>query len=277
MIKIVTDSNADLNSEQTAIFGVSAFGSSYVSFGDKSYRSIDVTPEKFHVMLKTEKEFPKTAAPSVGDFVEIYEKLRGNDVISIHTSRDLSGTIASAENAAKILGDDPKVVVIDTRMVNAGQVLFIAETRRMIDEGKSVEEIKAHLESQIPNARMHIVFDTLENLKRGGRVGSAQAFIGGVLQMKPILSIKHGKIEPLERVRTYQKAVARLKEIALNDLKGKPNPRLLVMHAAGAATAKPLAAEFADALNIPTPMILEAGPAVATHSGPGAVGVAYFV
>jgi DegV family protein with EDD domain len=122
---------------------------------------------------------------------------------------------------------------------------------------------------------MHFVLETLDNLKRGGRIGGAQALIGGVLQMKPILTIKHGKVEPLERVRTTGKAVARLKEIALEELNGKENPRVYIMHTASPDAAAQLAQEIGKALSIQTPTILEAGPAIATHAGPGALGIGY--
>jgi DegV family protein with EDD domain len=278
MIRIVTDSNADLSPAQAEQLGVSGMGYSYVNFGDKSYRTqLDLGNEQFQDMLKNNPIFPKTSAPSVGDYVDVYEKLKGEEVISIHISRDLSGTIGSAETAAGMMGNDPKIAIVDTRMVNAGQCLFIAEARRLIDAGKSLQEIQSHLQAMTSRCKMHIVFDTLENLKRGGRVGSAQAFIGGLLQMKPILSIKNGKIEPLERVRTMSKAVARLKEIIIADLKDIAAPSLMVMHAAAPAAADQLAADLGAALNISKPMVIEAGPAVATHSGPGALGAAYFV
>lgn len=278
MIRIVTDSNADLSPEQARQLGVAGMGYSYVNFGDKSYRTqVELSNDQFQEMLKTNPIFPKTAAPSVGDYVDIYEKLKGEEVLSIHISRDLSGTIGSAETAAQMMNGDPKIEIIDTRMVNAGEALYLAEARRLIDEGKSLAEIKATLEGLTSRCRMHIVFDTLENLKRGGRVGNAQAFIGGLLQMKPILTIKNGKIEPLERVRTLGKAVARLKEIVINDLKDVPSPRVMLLHAASLANANQLADELSTALKIAKPMIIEAGPAVAAHSGPGALGAAYFV
>ena len=278
MIRIVTDSNADLSPAQAEHFGVSGMGYSYVNFGDKSYRTqIDVNNEQFQEMLKSNPVFPKTSAPSVGDYVDVYERLKADQVISIHISRDLSGTIGSAETAAQMMNGTPEIAIVDTRMVNAGQCLFIAEARRLIDAGASLADIKSHLEALTSRVKMHIVFDTLENLKRGGRVGSAQAFIGGLLQMKPILSIKNGKIEPLERVRTMGKAVGRLKEIVTADLQANPTPRLMVMHAAAPQAATQLAAELAAALKIDVPMVIEAGPAVATHSGPGALGAAYFV
>jgi DegV family protein with EDD domain len=278
MIRIVTDSNADLSPAQAEALGVSGMGYSYVNFGEKSYRTqVDLSTEQFQEMLKTNPVFPKTSAPSIGDYVDVYRSLKGEEVISIHISRDLSGTIGSAETAAGMMEGDPVISIVDTRMVNAGQVLFIREARRMIDDGKSLADIKAHLEALTSRVKMHIVFDTVENLKRGGRIGGAQAFIGGLLQVKPILSIKNGKIEPLERVRTGPKAIGRLKEIITGDLQGNPAPNLIVMHAAAHTQAETLAKDLASLLKIETPMIIEAGPAVATHSGPGALGAAYFV
>ena len=189
----------------------------------------------------------------------------------------MSGTIASAESASIMMGGDPPVTVVDTRTVSAGMALLVLEGVKKAQQGATPAEIKAHVESLAPRTRMHFVLETLENLKRGGRIGGAQALIGGVLQMKPILTIKDGKVEPLERVRTSGKAVARLKEIVLQDLKGQPAPKLCIMHAAAPELAKQVADDLARELGIATPMLLEAGPAIATHAGPGAVGVGYIM
>jgi DegV family protein with EDD domain len=234
-----------------------------------------MAPAEFHARVKSDPNFPKTSQPSVGDFVQVYEQMKGDQVLSIHISRDLSGTIASAESAAQMMNGSPEVTVVDTRQVSAGMAVLVAEAAELVQAGKSPAEIKAHVESLIPRARMHFVLETLDNLKRGGRVGGAQALIGGVLQMKPILTIRHGKVEPLERVRTMGKAVARLKQVVLEDLSGKQGPRIYIMHTASADAAAQLADELGDTLGIRPPVILEAGPAVATHAGPGALGVGY--
>jgi DegV family protein with EDD domain len=278
MVHVVTDSNADLTPELIRDLNIAAVASTYVIFGDKSFRSMELSPAQFHAMLKSDPNFPKTSQPSVGDFVEIYQRFKGEEVVSIHISRDLSGTYASAESAALTMGGDPAVTLVDTRMVSAGMALLVAEGARLAKEGAKPAEIKAHIESLIPRTRMHFVLETLENLKRGGRIGSAQALIGGVLQMKPILTIKDGKVEPLERVRTFSKAVARLKEIVLHELDAASDPtKVFFMHAAAPHLAEQMAQEVAAHLGIKSPVILEAGPAIATHAGPGAVGVGYIV
>ncbi len=277
MIQVITDSNADLTVDMARAMGIADVASTYVIFGDKNFLSTELAPAEFHAQMKSDPNFPKTSQPSVGDYVQIFEKHKGEEVVSINISRDLSGTIASAESAAMMLNGDPKVTCVDTRMVSAGEAVLVMEGVEAAKAGKSAAEIKAHVESLVPRTRMHFVLETLDNLKRGGRIGGAQALIGGVLQMKPILTIKHGKVEPLERVRTSAKAIARLKEIVISDLQGKPNPRMCVMHAAAPELGRQMADDLAKALNIPTPMVIEAGPAIATHTGPGAVGVGYIV
>jgi len=277
MVHVVTDSNADLTPEMAHELGIDATASTYVIFGDKSFRSTELSPAQFHAMLKSDPNFPKTSQPSVGDFVQIYERFKGGEVISIHISRDLSGTYASAESAAMTMGGDPAITLVDTRTVSAAMALLVAEGARLAKSGAKPAEIKAHIESLVPRTRMHFVLETLENLKRGGRIGGAQALIGGVLQMKPILTIKDGRVEPLERVRTSNKAFARLKEIVLRDLDSSSDPNVFFMHSAAPQLAAQMAAEVGPQLGIKSPVILEAGPAIATHAGPGAVGVGYIV
>jgi DegV family protein with EDD domain len=275
MVRIVTDTNADLTLDLAKQMGINDIASTYVVFGEKSFKSAGMTPAEFHAKLKSDPNFPKTSQPSVGDFVHIYEQYKDDEIVAILISKDLSGTYASAESAALTTGGHPAVTLIDTRQVSAGEAVLVMEGARLAQAGAKPAEIKAHVESLIPRARMHFVLETLENLKRGGRIGGAQALIGGVLQMKPILTIKDGKVEPLERVRTSGKAVARLKEIVLQDLKGKADPKVVVMHAAAPELGKQMVDELAKELGIQPPLLLEAGPAIATHAGPGAVGVGY--
>ena len=277
MTYVVTDSNADLPPEMIRALGIDAVASTYVLFGERSFRSTELPIDEFYRLLKTDPNFPKTSQPSVGDFEEIYQRFKGGEVISIHISRDLSGTYASAEAAMKLMGGDPAITLVDTRMVSAGMALLVAEGARMAKAGARPAEVKAHVESLIPRTRLHFVLETLENLRRGGRIGGAQALIGNVLQMKPILTIQDGRVEPLERVRTFGKAVARLKEIALRDLQASKDLKVFFLHAAAPQLAADVAGEFSAQLGIQSPVILEVGPTIATHAGPGAVGLAYIV
>ena len=279
MVKIVTDSNSGITPEMAVSLGIVGNGASYINFGDKSYKdTVELSSAQFYDMLRTLPELPKTSAPSVGDFEEIYSRLKGEEVVSIHLSRALSGTIQAAETAAGMMDGDPRVTVIDTRSINVGQSLLILEALEMAKAGRTAAEIKTRIESLVPRMRLNLVLETLENLKRGGRISSTSAFIGSVLQMKPILTVKDGKVEPLERVRTHSKAIARLKEIALQDLAGQTNPKVAFLHTNALTAATAFKKELSAQLGLQyDAMLLEAGPAVATHAGPGAVGLAYIV
>ena len=277
MIRIVTDSTCDLTQAQADQIGIAAIARLYVIFGKKTYQDgVTINNEQFYALLKSDPNFPSTSQPSVGDFTHIYERFKGEQIISIHVSRDLSGTIGSAETAAKMVGGD--ITIIDSRSVNAGLSLLLEKACGMAQQGATVTEIKSGIEEAVPRTRLFFALETLENLRRGGRIGSAQALLGGMLQFKPLIAIKEGRVEPVERVRTMAKAVARLKEIAVADLKGKDEPPIAFMHAAALPAVNELKTECCKELKVKNdPMILEVGPVVDTHAGVGAVGVSYIV
>jgi DegV family protein with EDD domain len=276
MVRIVTDSTCDLNTEQARQLGVDAVARLYVRFGRQTFiDGATISNEQFFTMMKENPNFPLTSQPSIGDFAHIYERYKGEPIVSIHISRDLSGTIASAEAARDMVGAD--VTIIDSRNVNAGLSLLVAEAARMAQAGATPAQIKAQLETLIPRTRLVFALDTLENLRRGGRIGAVQAWVGGVLQFKPIIIIRDGRLEPLERVRTMPKAMSRLREIALADLQGQTGVRVWFMHSAGAELAQELSASTRKSLTIRDSLLIEAGPVVATHAGPGAVGIAYII
>jgi DegV family protein with EDD domain len=276
MIRIVTDSTCDLNQEQASQIGIDAIARLYVRFGTKTFQDgITLTSEQFQNLLKTDPNFPSTSQPSIGDFAQIYERFKGDQIVSIHISGDLSGTLASAQAARDLVGGD--ITVIDSRNVNAGLALLVMRAARMAQQGATVAQIKQQIEALVTCTRLVFALGTLENLRRGGRIGAAQAFLGSMLQFKPLITVKDGRIEPIERVRTMSKAVARLREIAAHDLQGNPHPEVVFMHAAAPAAANELVAAFTQQVKLEDPLLIEAGPVVATHSGPGAVGIAYIV
>jgi len=274
MIRIVTDSTCDLTPDQANQIGIAAIAALYVRFGEDQYQDgITIDRQKFHELVKTHPSFPTTSQPSVGDFAKIYEQYKGDEIISIHISRELSGTIASAEAARDLVGAN--VTIIDSRNVNAGLALLVIEACRLAKSGATVEQIKAQIETLVPRTRLIFAVETLENLRRGGRIGGAQAFLGSMLQFKPVITIKAGRVEPLERVRTMPKAIARLKELAAQDLNGQPYRRVCFMHAAAPSAAENLKNALASEVKLDEALVIEAGPVIATHSGPGAVGIAY--
>ena len=276
MVRIVTDSTCDLNAEQARQIGIDAIASLYVRFGRQTFvDGVTITNSQFYTMLKENPNFPSTSQPSIGDFAKIYEQFKGEPIVSLHISRDLSGTITSAEAAREMVGGD--ITIIDSRNVNAGLSLLVARAAHMARQGASPAQIKERIDALIPRTRLVFSLDTLENLRRGGRIGAAQAFVGGVLQFKPIIAVKDGKLEPVERVRTMPKAMARLREIALGDLQGQAEAQVWTMHSAAADLAQELLTSTAKHKTIKDSYIIEVGPVVATHAGAGAVGIAYII
>jgi len=278
MVRIVTDSTCDLTHAQVKSLGVSAVAALYVRFGDQSYQDgISINREQFHQLIKANPHFPTTSQPSVGDFSHIYERFRDDEIVSIHISRELSGTLASAEAARDML--DPahkrRITIIDSRNVNAGLALLVREAVRLARQGASSGAIREQIEALIPRTRLIFAVETLENLRRGGRIGNAQAFLAGMLQFKPLIALKDGRLEPLERVRTMPKAVARLKEIAAQDLRSNPHTQVVFMHAAAPAAAADLRTALTAEIPVEDGLVIEAGPVISAHAGAGAVGVSY--
>lgn len=276
MVKIVTDTGSGLTLAQAKEWGVAAMPASYVLFGDESFReTYDISIEDFHARLKSDPRFPTTSGATYDDFVSAYAPIKDHPIVSIHMPRPLSVTVESARVAAKEMLTD--CAVIDSQFISTAQAMFVREALRMAREGATVDQIKSHIEGLIPRTRLLIVFETLENLRRGGRIGGAKALLGGMMQVKPILTLKDGKLEPVEQVRTMGKAVARLKELAMKDIKSSPAPMVGFMHVRAEAAVNALAADVCAELKIETPFITEAGAAVSAHAGPGAMGIAYIL
>jgi DegV family protein with EDD domain len=188
----------------------------------------------------------------------------------------LSGTYNSAETAKNQLDSD-KIALVDSKNVATGQTLIVIEAARMVQQGKSMTEIVARLDPLIDGMRLNFVLNTLEYLVKGGRVSSAAGLFGTLLQMKPILHVREGRVEPLERIRTRNKAMARLREIVDAAVRDKNGVRIGVVHTGLPVEAEALSQEFRAKYGLDECMVVEMPPAVAAHAGPGALGAAYYV
>jgi DegV family protein with EDD domain len=172
---------------------------------------------------------------------------------------------------------DEHVEVFDTLNVAAGEALQTMEAARLAQAGKSLGEIIQRLEAMRNHVHLYFVLDTLEYLAKGGRVGNAQAFIGSLLQMKPILEIRNGLVEGADRVRTRSKARARLRGIVAEAMRGKSRAQMGVMHTGIREVAEDLANELISQYHLDDCLIHPVSPAVAAHAGPGALGVAFYI
>ena len=181
----------------------------------------------------------------------------------------------SANTAKQLLGDE-HVAVFDTLNVACGEALMVTEAALLAQAGQSIPEIVARLQAMRDKVRVYFVVPTLEYLARGGRVSNARAFIGSVLQMKPIFKVENGLVEGDERIRTLSKAHARLRDIVEEGVQGKSNVRISVMYTVITETAYALAAELRAKYGLSDVEVHTISPAVSAHTGPRALGVAFY-
>jgi DegV family protein with EDD domain len=272
-VRIVTDSTADLPLEFAHALGISVVPLSVI-FGDEDYREgVDISHDLFYDKLINGKILPTTSAPSVGDFLEVYEPLlkETDEIVSVHLSSKLSATHENACQAAQFLADrGARIEVIDSRSVSLGLTFVTQAAARAARNGGDIDRIKEVVESTIQRIRIYILLDTLEYVRRGGRIGRARAFLGAMLRVKPMLALRDGEVYPHERVRTKRHAMGRLFQIATS----YPNVREVAL---GYSTNPQDAHHFQQGLAEVMPhvniWVTRVGPVLGTHVGPGALGL----
>ncbi len=278
MIKIVTDTTSGLPPELAQAHDIPVLPQ-IIIFGEEMYRDdTEMDTRMFLQKLRSSPTLPKTAAPPPALYNPIFERLLAEGyrtIICLHPSSELSGTVRSALTAAQDFpGADIRVV--DTRTIAAPLATVVLLAARWAQEGMDADTIIARVQELLARQRVYFVVDTLEYLHRGGRIGGAQALLGGLLQVKPILTLQDGRVEPFEKQRTQRRALERLRELVLEGCPRTPESYLAVMHADAEATARSLAADFSAQLGIPDIPIYELPPAIVTHAGPGVLAVSYF-
>ncbi len=278
MVKIITDTTSCLSPEIALRYDIPVIPQ-IINFGNDSYfEGIDIDNAAFMKRLIASSELPKTAAPSPDRFIQEFTRMvpGGETILCIHPSTELSGTVRSAQVAAQDF-PDADIRVIDTRTVSTPLGSMVQLAAEWAWEGESADEIVVKLEDMIPRCRIYFLVDTLEYLARGGRIGGAQALLGSILQIKPILSIMNGKVETFEKERTHKRALARMKEITLNQFPRNGEGYLTVMHAGVPEQGRLLAEELGKLCDQPFVPIADVPPAIVTHGGPGILGVGFFV
>lgn len=272
-VQIVTDSTADLPPETVQELGITVVPL-LVIFGQESYRDgIDLTSEEFFRRLPHAHELPRTSQPSVGDFLQVYADLakKTDRILSIHLSSRFSGTVETARQAARQLARRCRIEVVDSGAVSMAMGFAVIGAARAAREGADLEACAQAARSVLRRQRLAVALDTLEYLRRGGRIGRAQAFLGGLLRLKPILTIRDGEAHPLARARTHRKALDAILHVCLDQ--GNV-VEAVVMHATSPEDARYLASEVArrcPGVPVHTGRI---GPVIGVHGGPGLVGLA---
>ena len=272
-IRIVTDSASDLPHDLAAMWDITVVPCNVV-LDDVGYKDgVDLSPEDFYQKLVSSVRPATTSQPSIADFQSVYQKLlyEGHQVISIHVSGKLSGTFNSAERTKHALGDSEPIVVMDSQTASMAMGLLVLSAAQNADQIESLEQLSDLVVSERRSTQCILTLDTLEYLQKGGRIGKAQAFLGSMLNVKPILKLQDGEVHPVERPRNLERAVQRLAELAREYA---PIKKLGVIYSTEPERVAQLKELLADLMPDQAIVTSRFGPTLGTYVGPKAVGVA---
>jgi DegV family protein with EDD domain len=246
----------------------------YVHWDGQTVREIDISDyDAYYERLRKAADLPTTSQPSIGDFLAVYEPLleAGNDIVSIHLAGGMSGTVRSAEQARDQLGDQAeRVQVIDSESACGGQGLVVLAAAAAAETGADAEAVAERARRARSDLKMWFAIDTLEFLRRGGRIAGAQAWLGSALKIKPILTVE-SEITPVERVRTSRRAFERMVELLRSRAEDGADG-YMVQHIQAPREASELAARASEIFGTEPLVISEIGPVIGTHVGPGLLG-----
>jgi DegV family protein with EDD domain len=273
VVKIVTDSTADIPRDLAQQQGVLVIPD-IINFGLESFREgVDISKSEFFARLITSETLPTTSQPSVGEFMEAYASASGNggeEVLAIHLGSTFSGLYGTAKLAADSAPKVP-VTIYDSGLLTLGMGLLVLEAAKAARQGATLAEIVNMLDRMRPRTRVIAVLDTLEYLRRGGRLSRVSATLGKILSVRPVIQVYENQLTQLARTRHRQNSLDRLVQFAEMHA---PFEHLLVLHTAALDAAASVADRLSHLNSGARPAIIEAGSVIGTHAGPGAVGFA---
>ncbi|WP_413381179.1 DegV family protein [Alkalihalobacillus sp. 1P02AB] len=280
-IRIVTDSTCDLPKEWIEEFDIEVVPLSITVDGQTYLDGIDITKGEFLEKLVKSKELPKSSQPAIGVFQEVYSRLANEhedtQIISIHLTEGMSGTFQTAQLASTMV--DANVTVINSSFISHALGFQVLEAARWAKDGKSVEEIVAHLEGVKESSSLYLMVDTLEYLAKGGRIGKGKALLGSLLKIKPIASLADGVYTPVEKVRTHLQMIKLLTKKFEEDTieKGKQAKAVAIAHIGAEPLADKLKESIDKISNLSSNILItETSPIISTHTGPGAIALMYY-
>lgn len=276
MTKILTDTTSGLSLENTENLGIHLVPQ-IVNFGEESYRDdTELDAATFLQKLRASEELPKTAAPPPVLYDPIFSEVSqtGEDVICLHPSAKISGTVRSA-TAAKANYPDANIHVVDTQIIAGPLATLVSLAAQWAKDGIPAEIIVDGIEDMIAQQKIYFLVDTLEYLQKGGRIGGARALLGKMLNIKPILTMNDGEIDQFEQARTKKKALARLAALVAEQAEREGDPHICVMHSDALEDAKTLIEAIQSEMGIKNIPLYELPPAIVVHAGPGALAVGF--
>jgi len=275
-VAIVTDSTAYIPNDLLERHHITV-APQILIWGNDTFRDgVDIAPEEFYRRLKTASIMPTTSQVNVASFVQIFRQLsdEGFQILSILLSSLLSKTVDSAIQARELV-PGARIEIIDSKSTAMAMGFICLLAARAAEEGASLEECRSLAEKAIQHTGVVFAVDTLEFLHRGGRIGGGTRFLGSALNIKPILELRDGRVEAIERVRTRKRSLTRLVELIEERTKDQRPIRLAVLHANAAVEARELLDEATSRLGAIETVFSEVSPVVGTHAGPGTIGLAY--
>ncbi|MBU5212891.1 DegV family protein [Heyndrickxia oleronia] len=275
---IVTDSTAYIPKDVREELNIHMIPLSVVIGGETYEEELDITAGQFYEELKRQDRLPTSSQPSSGQFVALYEKLAKDydAIISIHLSSGISGTYQGAVTAGTMV-EGVKVYAYDSEISCMAQGFYAIDAAKMAAEGKSPEEIISRIDELKASLRAYFMVDDLSNLQRGGRLTSAQAIIGSLLKVKPLLHFVDKVIVPFEKIRTRKKAMNRISELIGEDASKGTALKASIIHANREEDAKEWKAELEQLYPNVDFSISYFGPVIATHLGEGAMGLTWTI
>lgn len=277
-MKILTDSAADLPAEELAALGVTV-APLLIQFPEGEVRADEILPDDFYSRLqKMFPRIPTTSQPSAGVFKNLYQKIAetGEEILSIHISSGLSGTIQSARTAAEQLGSEAKITLFDSLTLSGAERFQVLAAAKAAALGWPVEKIIERLESIRAHSEIAYTLETLEYLARGGRIGRVQALAGSLLRLKPVIRVEKedGKYSTAGKERTLPKAMRAIVDHLVKTYDRHTPLWFSVMHGQFAEQAEELSKMLRESLNVGKLEVLRISPVLGVHTGPGVVGVA---
>jgi DegV family protein with EDD domain len=276
-IALVTDSTSDIPPELAQHYRITVVPQVLIWGSETFADGVNIQPAEFYARLKTATVMPSTSQATVAAFMEIFQELLDQDyqILAILVSDKLSGTINSAMQAKEHLPAGAPIEVVDSQSVSMGLGLNVLHVARVLEQGAILSEATALAHWAIEHTGVVLTVDTLEFLYRGGRIGSGSRFMGTALNIKPILEVRDGRVEAVERVRTRGKSLSRVVDLVEAQIGGQTPVHIAALHANSEADAHILLDDACARINVEEKIFSIVGPVVGTHAGPGTVGLAY--
>ncbi len=277
-VAVITDSTAYIPDDLLKQYSITVTPQVLI-WGDETFQDgVDILPDEFYKRLRTAKVMPTTSQVSIMTMKTVFEEIleKGFDVLGIFISSKLSGTIQSAQQALEMLPKaKDKIAIIDSQSTSMAMGYQVLSAARAAQEGAKLDECQELAEKAREHTGVLFVVDTLEFLHRGGRIGGAQKFLGTALNLKPILELRDGRVESVDKVRTKGKAYERVLDLLTEKIGGRTPVRLATLHANAEADARALLDAAVARIQPVETIFASVSPVIGTHAGPGTVGLAY--